>query len=97
MLKVEHSIIARTQEIGDIETRRAWVTDRLEIPLTLGELARIHGFSRSQDKQMVKQGDNVAPRLMDCEDDGPVVVARKGYKAVNDVMRVEGIQTLVNM
>ena len=31
---------------------------------------------------------------MYCEDDGPVVVARKGYKAINNVVRVEGVQTL---
>jgi hypothetical protein len=72
------------------------VSDRLEVPMTLRKLAGIHRFARGQDKELVKQCDDVTPRLMDCEDNSPIVVTSKGYKTIDHIVCVEGIQTFAN-
>ena len=72
------------------------MSDRLKVSMTLRKLARIHRFARGQDKELVKQRNDVTSRLMDCEDNSPIVVTSKGYKTIDHIVCVEGIQTLAN-
>lgn len=83
----------RTEEVGDVEARRAAVAYRVEVVLAVGVLARVDDAAFSEQDESVKQGDDVAPGLMDGEDDRAVVLASEGDERLNDVEGVKGVKT----
>ena len=85
--------MARTQEIRDIESRRAGLSDVGEIILAFRKLARIDRFTSGEDKKLVEECDDIAPRLMDGEHHSAVIVPSQRYQALNDVIRIVCVQT----
>jgi hypothetical protein len=82
----------RTEEVGDVEARRATVAKRVKIVLAVGILARVNDAALGEQDETVKEGDDVASRLMDRKDDGPVVLAGEGDERLDDVECVEGVE-----
>ena len=58
-----------TEEISDVETKRTRVADRREVIRDLVRLARVDELALREDDELVEEGDDVAARLMDREDD----------------------------
>jgi len=53
------------------------LSDRVEIRLTFGKLAGIYEATLSEKYELIEERDYVTTRLMDCEDDSAIIVARK--------------------
>lgn len=53
------------------------MSDPLKVIMALGDFARVDQLAASEEDELVKHGDDVAPRLMDREDDCAVVVPRE--------------------
>ncbi len=73
----------RTDEIRNVEPRWTGVADILKVIVTIRGVARVNQFALSQQHEFVKEGHNIAARLMDGENDRTVVVSRKGNQAVH--------------
>ena len=69
------------------------MTNLLQIIITLGRFAGVDEFSPSQKNQLIEERDDVAARLMDCENYGPIIVPGKGYQAAHNAQSIESIQT----
>ena len=68
---------SRTEIIRNIEPGRATLFDRIKIRLTPGKFSAIYKAPLRKKYELVEKSYYIATRLMDCEDDGAVVVARK--------------------
>ena len=66
-----------TKIIRNIEPRGAMLSDRVEVWLTLSKFTGIYKAALSEEYELIKECDYVATRLMDCEDDSAIIVARK--------------------
>ena len=66
-----------TKVICDIEPGRAMLSDRIEVWLTFSKFTSIYKATLSEEYELIKECNYVATRLMDCEDDGAVIVASK--------------------
>jgi hypothetical protein len=51
------------------------LTNRVEIWLTFGKLPSIDKAALREEHELIKQRNYVATRLVDCEDDGAIIVA----------------------
>lgn len=69
------TVKSHTQVVSNVEPRRTRISDALEVRLALRQLSRIDDLALRQQHKLVKEGNNIAPRLMDGEDNGSVVVA----------------------
>jgi len=74
-------------------SRRARLADLGKIHLALRELARVDELARGQEHKLVKEHDNVAERLVDGEDDSPVVIPHQRNVTLHDVVGVVGVET----
>jgi hypothetical protein len=70
-------VIQLTQVVSDVKPRRARLANVSKIVLAFLEFTRVNHFACSQNKELVEEGDDIASRLMDRENDGSVVVASK--------------------
>lgn len=52
----------------------------------------IHQFTSSKDEKLVEERNNIAPRLMDGENHGAVIIPGQRYQALNDIVGVICIQ-----
>ena len=65
----------RTQEIGNIEPRWTGITNRRKVVLTFRKFTGIYQLSSSEKDKLIKEGNNVAARLVDSKDDSTVIVS----------------------
>ena len=65
----------RTDEICQIEPWRARAADALQEVVALVRVARVDELPARQENELVEERHDVAPRLVDGEDDCAVVVA----------------------
>jgi hypothetical protein len=82
----------RTEVIRNVEPRRAMLSDRIEIRLTFSEFPRIYKAALREKYELIEKSYYIATRLMDCEDDGTIVVARKRNQTVDDIIGVVCVQ-----
>lgn len=82
-----------TEIIGDVEAWRARLTNAVEVALTFGHLARIDHLSLGEKDKLVEEGDDIAARLVDGEDDGTIVVSREGNETLHNIIRVVRVET----
>jgi hypothetical protein len=68
-----------TKIICNIEPRRAMLSDRVEVWLTFSKFTSICKAALSEEYELIKECNYVATRLMNCEDDSAIIVARKRY------------------
>lgn len=68
---------SRTEIIRNIKPLRAALSDRVKIRLTPGKFSAIYKAPLREKYELVEKSYYIATRLMNCEDDGAVVVARK--------------------
>lgn len=69
------------------------MTQRIEVVLALGVLSRVDNSTLCEQDEPVEEGNDVASRLMDGEDDGSIVLSGEGDERLDDVERVESIET----
>ena len=65
----------RTEIICDIEPWRTMLSDRVEIWLTFGKFSGIYEAALREEYELIEQSNYVATRLMNCEDDGAIIVS----------------------
>jgi hypothetical protein len=53
------------------------LSDRVEIWLTFGEFSGIYETALREEYELIEQRNYVATRLVDCEDDSAIIVARQ--------------------
>jgi len=68
-----------TKIIRNIEPWRAMLSDRVEVWLTFSKFTSIDKAALSEEYELIKERNYVATRLMNCEDDSAIIVARKRY------------------
>jgi hypothetical protein len=78
----------RTEIICNVEPWRAVLSDRVKIRLTFGELSSVHEVALSEKDELIEKSYYIATRLMNCEDDGPVVVAGKRNQTFDDIVGI---------
>ena len=83
----------RTEEIRNIKPRWTRLSDRSEVFLASGVLSRIDELPLGQKDELIEECHNVAPRLMDREDNGAVIVSGKRNKTLHNIVSVVCIQT----
>jgi len=54
------------------------LSDRVEIWVTFGEFSGIYETALREEYELIEQRDYVATRLVDCKDDGAIVIACEG-------------------
>ena len=64
------------------------MVDRLKVRLAFVILARVDHLAKGKDDELIEHGDDVAARLVDCEDDSALVVACKGDETFD---HIEGV------
>jgi hypothetical protein len=69
------------------------MADVVKVSMTPRELSRIDELALRQKNKLIEQRNDIAARLVNGEDYGALVIARKGYQTVHDVVGVECIQT----
>lgn len=79
--------------VGNVEARGTFVADVIEIWLALGKETRVHKFALGQQDEPVEESDNVGARLVDGEDDSPLVVLGHCDKAFNHIVGIVGVQS----
>ena len=85
-------VTGRTKEVSYIEAKRTRVPDFREVVSNLVRLARIHDPAAGQNNELVKEGDYIAARLVNREDDCAVIVACERNQAVDDTKSIVGVQ-----
>ena len=90
---LEIDCVIRTSEVGNVEPRWTRVVDTLEIVITFRSVTRVDQFAVGQEDQLVEEGDDVAARLMDGEDDCAVVVSCKRDQTVHHAQGVVRVQS----
>jgi hypothetical protein len=83
----------RTEEIGNVEARRAGVTERFKVLLASIVVSRVDNPTSSEKDETVEEGDDVGSGLVDGEDNGTLVIASKSNEGFDDVEGVEGVET----
>ena len=66
-----------TKVIRDIKPWRTVPSDRVEIWLAFSKFTSIYKAALSEEYKLVKECNYVATRLVDCKDNGAIIVARK--------------------
>jgi hypothetical protein len=66
-----------TKIIRNVEPQRAMLSDRVEVWLTFSKFTSIYKAALGEEYELIKECNYVATRLMDCEDDSAIIVARK--------------------
>ena len=51
------------------------LSDRVEIWLTFGKFSSIYEAALREEHELIKERNDVATRLVDCEDDGAIIIA----------------------
>ena len=69
------------------------MTDALKVVLTLVEVAGIDRLATRKQDKLVEERDYIAARLMNGENNGPVVCFGELYERLDDIVGVKGIQT----
>lgn len=69
------------------------MTQGVEVVLALGVLSRVDNSTLCEQDEPVEKGNDVASRLVNSEDDGSIVLSGEGDERLNDVERVESIET----
>jgi hypothetical protein len=64
------------------------MTNGFEVWLALGEFARVDNTTLGEHKELIEKRNNVAARLVNCENHGPFIFSGKGDKGLDDVESV---------
>lgn len=83
----------RTDEIRNVEPRWTRIADILEVIVAVRGVTRVNQFALCQQDKFVKEGHDIAARLMDGENDRTIIVSRKCHQAVHHAEGVVSVQS----
>lgn len=83
----------RTEVVGDVEPGWTGFADARKVFLAFGQCAGVDEFTSGQQNKLIEESNDVAARLVDGEDDCPVVVSCKRAETLYNVERIVRIQT----
>jgi hypothetical protein len=69
------------------------MTDALKVSLTFRIHSRVDELSTTENDERVEQGNNVASRLVDSEDDRALIVPGERYETFDDIESVVRVET----
>jgi hypothetical protein len=93
VVRCSKTTILLTEIISNVKAWWTWLADTGEVFLALGKFSRVHHFPMSEKDEVIKQGNNVTARLVNGENNGPIIVACKGHQALDDIECIIRVQS----
>ena len=67
------------------------MVDIRKVICNLVRLSGVDELAAGEHNELIEKGDDIAARLVNCEDNGPIVIASEGNQTIDDAEGIEGI------